>query len=228
MIILGLDTSTEIGSVAILRDGILLGESLVRAPMNLLTWLSPAIQKLLQETKVSIENVDAIATSTGPGYFTGIRLQLATAKTLAQVRQIPLYSVSTLEALAFPCLPHQGMILSCLDARRGEWFAGIFKTNGSNLIQQGEAMAAPPAVIIQETRRYQGPWVLTGEFNPQQSALFQQEGVFRRADPIFSMVRASAIAAIAYQKRQEQTGNPEAVAPLYIRPFHAVSNHGCG
>lgn len=226
MIILGLDTSMEIGSVAVLRDETLLGESLVRAPMNLLTWLSPAIQRILQETNIPMEKVDAIATSIGPGYFTGIRLQLATAKTLAQVLQIPLYGVSSLEALAFSCLPRQGMILSCLDARRGELFAAVFKADGFNLTQIGEYLAAPPDIMIQKIRQHHEPWTLAGKLNQRQSAFFAEEGLFQDGDSAFSFVRASSVAALACQKQGEQTGDFQTIAPLYIRPFHTANHHG--
>jgi len=99
MNILAFDTATGVGTVAILQDETVLAERSIHAPMSLLTWLIPAIQDAMSEAGVTFNDLDAIAVGTGPGSFTGIRLGLSTAKTLAQVGNLPLYGVSTPEAV---------------------------------------------------------------------------------------------------------------------------------
>lgn len=94
MKILAFDTCTDIGSVAILENERVLAERSINAPMSLLTWLVPAIEETLKEARLTFTDLDAIAVGTGPGSFTGIRLGLSTAKTLAQVGNLPLYGIS--------------------------------------------------------------------------------------------------------------------------------------
>lgn len=99
MKILAFDTATDIGTVAVLNNETVLAERSIHAPMSLLTWLVPAIQETLKEAGLSFKDINAIAVGIGPGSFTGIRLGLSTAKTLAQAGSIPLYGIPTTEAL---------------------------------------------------------------------------------------------------------------------------------
>ncbi|MCP4906719.1 MAG: tRNA (adenosine(37)-N6)-threonylcarbamoyltransferase complex dimerization subunit type 1 TsaB [bacterium] len=95
--------------------------------------LMPLIDRGLSEVDWSIDDVQALAVSTGPGSFTSLRIGLATAKGLAFGRNWPAVSVSTLEAMALSVLEGdsagittgegQGMLV-LLDARRGQWYAG--------------------------------------------------------------------------------------------------------
>src|SRR5436189_176541 len=104
MKILAIETSTDCGSVAVLDGMTLLAERFVRAPMKLLSWLSPAINGILEETGVPLSEIGLLASGTGPGSFTGVRLELATARTLSQVVKIPLVGIPSLDALAFGVL----------------------------------------------------------------------------------------------------------------------------
>lgn len=225
MNILALDTSIDVGSVAVLRDGILLAESLLRAPMELLSWLSPAIQRILRETDLAVNQLDGIAVGIGPGSFTGMRLQLATARTLAQIGDIPLFGISSLEALAFQCLPFHGMILSSINAHRGEVFAGFFRADGATLTQQGNYLALSPEALVQETLRYAGPWILTGETNPFKTLLLEKLSDSHDAGPQAGMVRASTLGLLAYQRRSEKRQNLYAIEPIYVRPSQAEIEH---
>jgi tRNA threonylcarbamoyladenosine biosynthesis protein TsaB len=74
----------------------------------------------LVEEIVDWDAVERIAVGIGPGGFTGLRIGIATARALAQARELPLVGVSSLEALA---APHEGAVVAVIDARRGEVFA---------------------------------------------------------------------------------------------------------
>lgn len=218
MNLLALETSTEVGSVALFRDGQIRGETLLRAPMNLLTWLSPAIRQILRDASLEARDLDAVAAGIGPGSFTGVRLELATAKTLAQARGLPLYGIASLDALAFQVLPFDGMILACIDARRGELYAGIYKARGNALEQQGGYLCLPPERLVREAARYRGPWCLAGEMNPYQAEML---GGLEDARPHAGVVRAYAVGCLAYERRNLISGDLHAVKPLYIRASNA-------
>ncbi|MFP4498004.1 MAG: tRNA (adenosine(37)-N6)-threonylcarbamoyltransferase complex dimerization subunit type 1 TsaB [Vulcanimicrobiota bacterium] len=126
MKILALDTCTETIDVAIVENETLLVEKRGKAPRQQLTRLMPFIQASLEETAISIKDIDLIALTTGPGSFTGIRLGLATAKTLSQLNDIPLVSVNTIDAVAVGA-EETGIVIPSLDARKYEIFYGVYK-----------------------------------------------------------------------------------------------------
>jgi len=221
MRILGIETSTEVGSVAILEDGARVTERVLRAPMKLLSWLSQAISDILRETDLSLENIDAIATGIGPGSFTGVRLEIATARALAQVRKIPLYGISSLDALAYQSLLHQGTIVSIIDARRGEIFAAIYEASEAALKQVGDSLCFPKEKVLEKVSGHPGPYCFIGETNPDPSFFLTHLSNSRQADPDQGFPRASSIARLAHDRRHVLSGDLYSVQPLYIRASQA-------
>jgi tRNA threonylcarbamoyladenosine biosynthesis protein TsaB len=115
-VILGLDTATPATAVAVLpgverRHDPLPGERPGHAAHLL---------ALVAEVVEDWAAIDRIAVGIGPGGFTGLRIGIATARALAQARDLPLVGVSSLAALA---APHEGIVTAVIDARRGEVFA---------------------------------------------------------------------------------------------------------
>ncbi|HEX5782433.1 MAG TPA: tRNA (adenosine(37)-N6)-threonylcarbamoyltransferase complex dimerization subunit type 1 TsaB [Solirubrobacteraceae bacterium] len=114
--ILGLDTSTPATAVAVLpglerRHDPEPGERPGHAARLL---------ALVNEVVEDWSAIERIAVGVGPGGFTGLRIGIATARALAQARDLPLVGVSSLAALA---APHDGRVVAVIDARRGEVFA---------------------------------------------------------------------------------------------------------
>ncbi len=95
MLILAFDTATDAATVALVQDGDVLGERRSRAARIL-----KDIEELLAEAGLEADDVDAIAVGTGPGSYTGLRMGLVTARTLAVSLNVPVAGVSTLAALA--------------------------------------------------------------------------------------------------------------------------------
>ena len=128
-VILSLETSTPICSVALHHNGVLLEEKSLDVPGAHSEKLMGMIEELLDESGFSIEQMDAVAVSEGPGSYTGLRIGVSVAKGLAYARDIPLISVSTLKALAYGAksqLDDSGLIVAMLDARRMEVYREIF------------------------------------------------------------------------------------------------------
>jgi len=95
VLILAFDTATDVATVAFVRDGEVLGERLSRAARVLRD-----VEDLLQEAGLERTDVEGIAVGTGPGSYTGLRMGLVTARTLAVALDVPVAGVSTLDALA--------------------------------------------------------------------------------------------------------------------------------
>jgi tRNA threonylcarbamoyladenosine biosynthesis protein TsaB len=111
------------------------------------TQLLPLALELLDEAGIDWPALDRVAVGVGPGTFTGVRIGVATARALAQARELPLVGVSTLRALALGANPAPaalGAVLAVLDARRGEAFAAAWGLDGSELL--APAASAPEAL----------------------------------------------------------------------------------
>ena len=125
MIVLGLDTATKIGSVAIVRDGEVLAEARAESKSHG-SELLPMIDELCARAQVRPRDLDAVAIGAGPGSFTGLRIGMATAKGIAFAAGRPLWAVSSLAAMAHD-VGGDDAIACVLDARRGEVFAGVYR-----------------------------------------------------------------------------------------------------
>ncbi len=126
MIVLGLETATPYGSVALVGAEGLLAESSALVPMRHLEWLVPAVERVLADAGITRRQIDGLAVSQGPGGFTGLRIGIATAAAWARSADTPVIGVSTLEALAATTsIP--GLVLPVLDAKRGEVAAALFR-----------------------------------------------------------------------------------------------------
>ncbi|MHB8320084.1 MAG: tRNA (adenosine(37)-N6)-threonylcarbamoyltransferase complex dimerization subunit type 1 TsaB [Acidimicrobiales bacterium] len=126
--VLGIETATNVVSVAIGGSAGVLGGSWVGAGRGHVERLAPAISNLLDETGVELAEVGVIAVDVGPGLFTGIRVGVATAKSLGQGLGVQVIAVSSLELLAWMAIDAgwRGSVCSVVDARRGEVFVGSF------------------------------------------------------------------------------------------------------
>ena len=131
MLILATDTSLPILSVALIRDGQLLGASAVEGKSSRNEKLLPAIDWLLSESGSDRREIDLFAVTRGPGSFTGVRIGLATMQGMALALGKPVCAMSTHEAIA----PAQGKWLVIADAGRSEFYVSVF--------EEGEEVVAP-------------------------------------------------------------------------------------
>jgi len=97
--ILAIETSSHVGSVCVLNDGVAYAE-FIRDDAKLSGWILPAVDRMLTQATLGMTELSAIAFGHGPGSFTGVRTACATAQALAYANTIPLYAVGTLDALA--------------------------------------------------------------------------------------------------------------------------------
>lgn len=125
MNLLAIDTARHEGSIALLCDGAVASElSLGKGP-GFGETLFQAIEGLLAERSLALQDIDFYAAATGPGSFTGIRVGLVAAKALAETNCKPLVGVSNLRALA-SLARGAAVRVPVLDARRGGLFAGFY------------------------------------------------------------------------------------------------------
>lgn len=126
MKVLAFDTSSKALSLAILEDKQILAETTINIKKNHSITLMPAIDFLMNSLDMKPTDLDRIAVAQGPGSYTGLRIAVATAKTLAHTLKIELVGVSSLQAL----VPEQveGLVIPVMDARRNNVYAGFYQS----------------------------------------------------------------------------------------------------
>ena len=126
MKIAAFDTSSKALTLAILEDETLLAQMTLNIKKNHSITLMPAIDFLMNSLDMKPKDLDRIVVAQGPGSYTGLRIAVATAKTLAHTLKIELVGVSSLLAL----VPEQaeGLVIPVMDARRNNVYAGFYQS----------------------------------------------------------------------------------------------------
>lgn len=133
MYILTIDTSNQVLGVAILKENEVIGEIVTNIAKNHSVRLMPAIDYLMKEVGLVPEQLDKIVVAKGPGSYTGVRIGLTTAKTLAWSLNIPIVGVSSLEGLAYQASFSNSYICPFFDARRGLVYTGLYESKEGKL-----------------------------------------------------------------------------------------------
>jgi tRNA threonylcarbamoyladenosine biosynthesis protein TsaB len=150
VLILAADTSLPILSVAIVRDGEMLGAAAVEGRSSRNEKLLPAIDWLLSETATDRRSIDVFAVTRGPGSFTGVRIGLATMQGIALALGKPVCAMSTHEAIA----PAREKRIIVDDAGRGEFYVSVF--------DDGVEVTAPR--LARSLDEFAGERLVVGEF----------------------------------------------------------------
>lgn len=212
MLILALETSTELGSCALWHDGNLT-ERVCPAGRTHSETLLPLVRELLQVAAVDVRQLDAIAFGVGPGAFTGLRVACGAAQGLAMAAITPLIPVTSLEAMAASSGAER--VLALLDARMGEVYAGAYLRVGDTWQLQGDIRVSAPAEV---TIPQSTGWLACGNA-PAAYPVLQQRlldaGIAVLPD---ILPRAATLARLAVPRVLRGEGIDAALAaPLYIR-----------
>jgi len=132
--ILALDTTSSWGSVALSKNEKIVYLSYLDIRVTHSERLMEQIDYGLKQSGMSLDDIELIAISNGPGSFTGVRIGLATAKGICMAREIPLYPVNTLKLLAYNVYGSQLNILPFIDARMDEVYAALYDSNFNEII----------------------------------------------------------------------------------------------
>lgn len=126
MIWLGIDTSNVPLSVAVVKDNQLIVEWTSSIKVTHSVGAMPAVEEALKQASIKPGDIDAIAVAEGPGSYTGVRIGVTIAKTLAWTLKVPVVGISSLQTLAANGSLFNGLICPIMDARRGNVFSAIY------------------------------------------------------------------------------------------------------
>ena len=163
MLILAFETSAKAGSVALMKEGKLLGESYNNTGLTHSQTLLKMAEDLLHSCGYAPQDVEAVAVAAGPGSFTGVRIGVAAAKGYAWGKEIPCCGVSTLEAMALSLGAWQGYVVGVMDARRSQVYTATFRADAGALTRLTEDRAISLQALGEELKNLSQPVFLVGD-----------------------------------------------------------------
>jgi len=220
--LLAIDTADRTVGIALLVDGQVVAEYVETSAYRHSVRLFSLIDEALRGAGLTRGDLGAVAVTTGPGSFTGLRVGLATAKGLAFALGLPIVGVSTLEALARDAVPFPGLILPMLDARKRQVYGAAFEgMTGEALIP---ARAWDPRELAARASTYALPCLALGSgLAPYRGALEEVLGNrLHCAGELRWQVSPGQVALLGERELGEGRAlSPEGIAPLYLRRSEA-------
>lgn len=163
MKILALDTSSQAASCAVIEDNKLIAENFLNNALTHSQTIMPMVEFTLKNAGFSLNDIDLLATNTGPGSFTGLRIGISCIKGMSYAMDIPCAAISTLHSLSFNIIYHNGYIVPCMDARREQIYTAIFYCNNANLKRISKDCAVPIQEYKKELKKVDKPIILVGD-----------------------------------------------------------------
>jgi len=216
MLILALDSTATVASVALVRDGNTLAQYTVNAGNTHSVTLLPMIEHMLKMTAADLSDIDMFAASVGPGSFTGVRIGTATVKGLAHGKDVPCVGVSTLEALAYNLCGTGGIICPAMNARRGQVYTAIFEDTDDGVKRLTPDMAISIAELSEMLAGFEGEVRFCGDGYSLVSHLSPY-----KTEELYRLQSAASVAAVAkklYDSTEDKSVfTPSALNPTYLR-----------
>jgi tRNA threonylcarbamoyladenosine biosynthesis protein TsaB len=217
MYILGIETATRTGGVAIVSEDGVLAEYTLNIEVTHSERLMSTVDRVLKDTGFQMASIDGFGVSIGPGSFTGLRIGLSTVKGLAFTTGKPVAAVPTLKALAWNAYFSHYPVCPLLDAKKKEVYSALYRYDGRDLVQDLPESVLPLSELAD---RISGEVVFTGEG----ARLFAEDirklfGSRAHIAPLAATVpSAASVAEIALLMLQTgRNSDPDTLSPLYIR-----------
>ncbi|MDM7854283.1 tRNA (adenosine(37)-N6)-threonylcarbamoyltransferase complex dimerization subunit type 1 TsaB [Cellulomonas alba] len=223
MPVLALDTSAAV-AVALVDDaGAVLAARAVDEDRHHAELLAPMVEGVLADADVDRRALTAVVAGTGPAPFTGLRVGLVTARTLALALGIPALGVPSLDALAAAAsrtLPAGTRVLVATDARRREVYSALYRVDGPGAVTVLDAPRVGPAADAVAALDGPGRTVVVG----RGAALYPDAFAGLEADGSVIVPDPAELARLAVARRS--AGEELDTAPLYLRRPDAVPSAG--
>lgn len=220
MNILAFDTSAQAAGVCVLNESRILSEFTVNNRLTHSQTIMPMCQSALSCAHLTLQEIDAFAVSVGPGSFTGLRIGVSAVKGLAEALKKPCIPVSTLEGLAYNLTPVSGIICCVMDARCGQVYNALFRSNGS---QTPQRLTEDRAVSIKELGVDLGKFdeniFLVGDgADLCYNELRESNPQIRAVSPHLKLQRASSVGLAAQAAANEgKCCSAAELMPVYLR-----------
>ena len=217
-LLLNIDTATEIAATSISENENVIESATNNDQKDHASFLQPAIKNLLQKTNLSIDKLNAIAVTSGPGSYTGLRVGMASAKGLCYALKIPMVTINTLQVMALSTINREkdkrAFYCPMIDARRMEVFTAVYDDDLLEIIKPCSMILEDGAFndLLQTNRIY---------FSGSGSIKFKEITNNKDALFVISEATTNAMAQLSYQNFVKKNfADVSYSSPVYLKEFY--------
>lgn len=212
--LLSMDSSAVTASVALTDGDEIIKSEFVNSGLTHSETLLPMITRVMDGRKYS--ELDGIAITAGPGSFTGVRIGVATVKGLAFNDDIPCYSVSTLEAIAYNFVDENAVVCAVMDARRMQFYNALFRVQNGKVERLCDDRAISIEDLRNELKQYDkviiagdGAKLCFQNIELENCTLADDDRIYQNA------------VSVAKAAQNKNAISPKALMPVYLRQSQA-------
>ena len=225
MLILGIDTSSPTGSVALVDNNYVISESLLNSSQNYSDKLLIEVDAVFNTSKIKLNQIDGFVITTGPGSFTGLRVGMSFVKGLILATQKPFASINTLDAYAETVQPGPYTVCPVLDARKKEVYTALYNSENGLCVRETPDQAITPRELCDQIKK---PTVFIGNglvaYRELLSSRLKEKCIHNA--PLKKLTVAASASLIASRDLKENLqNNLDSLTINYIRPSEAELNY---
>jgi len=224
MNLLAIDASGIAGSVAYIKEGKLAGEYYICDKLTHSQTIMPMLEDMKALLNINLEEIDAVAVTSGPGSFTGLRIGVTAAKALALALEVPIVGVPTLDTMAHAMVYTEYLICPIMDARRNQVYTALYKWEAHTLKRLTDHMAVDIEEYVVELNKREEKVIFLGDgvgvYETRIREVLGEKAVF--APSFCNLQHASVLADVAAKLYEEgQSEDPSLFVPIYLRKSQA-------
>jgi tRNA threonylcarbamoyladenosine biosynthesis protein TsaB len=222
VIVVGIETATPQTSIAIGTETEILAKVSIAGKARQES-VTPALDQLLRWSDLDLSKVGGIAVGIGPGLFTGLRVGVETAKTLAQVLNVPIVGIASLDALAYAVRTSHKRIAAVIDGRRGEVFFAVYRSVPGGVMRESEHAVVTPDRLSAELEAVPGEVLAVGNGAMlYRHALEELGSRIEIASAVLAHPEAASLVELAVPRfLREEHDRLYDVVPVYLRKSDA-------
>lgn len=224
MNLLAIDASGIAGSVAYYKDGKIVGEYYICDKLTHSQTIMPMLEEMKNLLGFELDEVDAVAVTAGPGSFTGLRIGVTTAKTLALALEVPIIGIPTLDVIAGGMAFAKHLICPLMDARRNQVYTALYKWEADGIKRLSDHLAIDLDQHLANLKERNEKIIFLGDgaplFKTHIKEVLGDLAVF--APSFVSLQHASVLADQASKLFEEgKVEDPSTFVPMYLRKSQA-------
>jgi len=227
--ILAIDTSTEMCSIALYKPGQgVIAEQTWLSGREQTTQLLPNVQRLMSLVGTATRDLTGVAVATGPGSFSGVRISISAGKSMAYALGIPIWGVPSLDVLAYQQVAvTAAQVCAVLNAGRGRLAWAVYRTRGTRWQRLTPYANNTPEELADAIKGIESnvATLFCGEISPETAAILAEKaGKEAAIAPAASALRrAGYLAELALQRAAEgESDDPATLQAIYLQPQPAV------
>ncbi len=225
MLILGIESATiQVGCAIGGHEGVLASTHSAKGKRHAEN-LTPAIDFICTQAQVELSEIGLVAVDVGPGLFTGMRVGIAAAKAIAFALRVPMIGVSSLDLLAFPVRFSPRLIVSAIDARRGELYYAFYRQVPGGVQRISEHTVGSADDLASELLATGEEALLVGDGAHRYREAFDGLARVELVDPGNSYPSAASLVQLAHARAlREDYSRIDEIEPVYLRRPDAEIN----